>query len=131
MKYWIISDTHFYHKRISGYCNRPFWSVKQMNEEMIKRWNAKVCKNDIVFHLGDFCFGDENKIKEIRARLNGNIILIRGNHDKKITSDMGFTIFEEPITLGNKILSHYPLEDIPEGFINIHGHIHHRDSFKV
>jgi len=129
MKNWIISDTHLGHFNIIKYCSRPFYNLKQMNKEIISRWNSKVCKNDVVYHLGDFAFGSVEQIKEFRSQLNGTIILIRGNHDRKIVAGMGFIIKENPITIGKFILSHYPMEEIPEGFTNIHGHIHHKDSF--
>lgn len=54
---WLTSDTHLFHHRVIEYCHRPFACVEEMNEEMITRWNPVVHKDDIVFHLGDFCFG--------------------------------------------------------------------------
>jgi len=42
-------------------------------------WNANVGKDDTVYHLGDFCMGNP---KDYLAELNGNIIFIKGNHDK-------------------------------------------------
>ena len=52
-----------------------------MNQEIIKRWNSVVSKNDIVYHLGDFAFGNKNFIESIVNQLNGKIYLILGNHD--------------------------------------------------
>lgn len=130
MKIFITADHHFNHKNIIKYCKRPFKTVEQMNEFMIEKWNSKVDKDDLVIHLGDFSFSDKEKIKEIRKRLNGTIILIKGNHDKKI-KDCGFIIVEGFIQTGNLILSHRPFrkEEIPKGCINVHGHIHEKDSF--
>jgi calcineurin-like phosphoesterase family protein len=53
-----------------------------MNKALIENHNSVVGKNDTVFHLGDFCFGDVNLGEEFREQLNGNIVLIKGNHDK-------------------------------------------------
>ena len=129
MKIFITADHHFFHKNIIKYCERPFNSVEEMNEYMIKKWNEKVDKNDIVIHLGDFAF--KGKAKEIRKKLKGNIILIRGNHDYSIKESEGFIIVSGSLQIGNLILSHKPLpkKDIPNGFINIHGHIHEKESY--
>lgn len=78
---YFTSDTHFGHARIIELCNRPFSSVEEMNNTLIENWNKTVGEGDIVFHLGDFCFGDKNLWQDIRSRLNGSICLIRGNHD--------------------------------------------------
>ncbi|MGB7296179.1 MAG: hypothetical protein WBC70_11375 [Candidatus Aminicenantales bacterium] len=51
-----------------------------MNEALIASWNARVGKNDLVYHLGDFAWGDWRPILE---QLNGDIILISGGHDKR------------------------------------------------
>jgi len=32
---------------------------------MIRRWNNKVGKEDIVLHLGDFALGSEKEVKEL------------------------------------------------------------------
>jgi calcineurin-like phosphoesterase family protein len=53
-----------------------------MDDKMVENWNSLVKPNDMVFHLGDFCFGSIENWKAIRSRLNGTIRLIRGNHDK-------------------------------------------------
>ena len=81
-KFFVTSDQHFNHENIIKYCNRPFSSVEEMNEEMIKRWNAVVSKDDTVFVLGDFFMGRLTEIKDILPRLNGHIMLVEGNHDK-------------------------------------------------
>ena len=129
MKLFLISDTHFFHKNIIKYCDRGFSSVEEMNKVMINRWNSKVSKDDIVIHLGDFALTDEKRIIELRNKLNGNIILIEGNHDWRIKESYGFIIIKGNMQVGNVILSHrpLPLEELPKGFINIFGHIHQRD----
>lgn len=79
MKYWFTSDTHFGHANIIEYCNRPFKDVDDMENKIVKNWNKVVKPEDVVFHLGDFIF--RGKPSEIKKKLNGKIILIKGNHD--------------------------------------------------
>jgi calcineurin-like phosphoesterase family protein len=76
----FTADTHFNHANIIYFCQRPFSNVTEMNETIIGRWNARVGKRDLVYHLGDIAWGDWGPVLE---RLNGDIILIRGGHDKK------------------------------------------------
>ncbi len=76
---WFISDTHFNHAKIMVYCHRNFKDVTHMNESLIKNWNDLVKPGDLVYHLGDFSFQTDKFIH----RLNGDIVLISGNHDKK------------------------------------------------
>ena len=73
---YFTSDTHFRHSRIIELCNRPFGDVEEMNEVMIANWNRVVGKDDIIFHLGDFCFGGSEVWNSILDRLNGKIYLI-------------------------------------------------------
>lgn len=80
---YFISDTHFYHSNIIKYSNRPFKDVNEMNETIINSWNSVVKNDDTVYHLGDFCLSSDDEIKSIFNMLNGNKILIRGNHDRK------------------------------------------------
>ena len=80
---WFTSDTHWHHSRIIEFCNRPFTSIEEMNEKLIENWNSVVKPGDTVFHLGDFCFGGSQAWNSILDQLNGNILLIKGNHDEK------------------------------------------------
>lgn len=130
MKIFVTSDTHFSHENIIKYTGRPFKTIDEMNEEIINKWNNKVRKDDLVIHLGDFALGNEEEVKDIKNRLNGAIILLKGNHDHKAIRKAGFLIIKGNLEIGNLIFSHNPLrkEGIPKGFINIHGHIHEKES---
>ena len=82
MTTFFTSDTHFGHARIIDLCNRPFGSVTEMNEMLVHNWNALVRPDDTVYHLGDVALGPiEDSLKYI-SRLNGNIKLVVGNHDR-------------------------------------------------
>jgi calcineurin-like phosphoesterase family protein len=79
---FIGSDHHFGHDRIRQYCNRPFSSVDEMDEVLISNWNAKIPPKGIVIHVGDIFLCSIERAKAIRKRLNGQICLVRGNHDR-------------------------------------------------
>lgn len=81
---YFTSDTHYFHKNVLMYCKRPWDDVDAMNDGLIKNWNSKVTPADTVYMLGDVSFGDENKTESILSRLNGDIKLVFGNHDKVI-----------------------------------------------
>lgn len=137
-KIYFISDTHFNHENIIKYCNRPYKNKNEMNEDIIKKWNEVVNKEDTVYHLGDFALGTKEEFKEIADRLNGKIVLIKGNHDYKtqIYEELGFLVLKNvPIKFEKEklLLSHKPLADaeIPNGYINIHGHIHNNPLHKI
>ena len=81
----FISDTHFDHKNIIRYCDRPFDSTRQMNQTMVKNWHNVLGDDDCVFFLGDMSYGkDRRPIDYWLGKLNGKISYIRGNHDKDI-----------------------------------------------
>jgi len=85
--YYFTSDFHLGHFNIIRYCNRPFKSVEEMENTIIRNWNERVKEEDTVFFLGDFCLKKSKEAPEgrtfewYRKRLQGNIIFIRGNHD--------------------------------------------------
>jgi len=79
---FFTSDTHFGHANIIKYCSRPFSSVKEMDETIIANWNAIVAPGDLVYHLGDFALASAGYTESILKRLNGQIHLCRGSHDK-------------------------------------------------
>lgn len=78
---YYISDLHFGHAGIIRFDNRPFADVRQMEEEIVKRWNARVTPQDTVYIIGDFCWLTANEWIRILGRLKGQKVLIRGNHD--------------------------------------------------
>lgn len=82
MGIFFTSDTHFGHARIIELSNRPFRSVEHMNEEIVRRWNEVVTPRDTVFHLGDVALGPIRDSLEYIRRLNGDIRLVIGNHDR-------------------------------------------------
>lgn len=129
---WFISDTHFNHMKIIQYCNRPFPNVEEMNEYIIKKWNSVVRENDLVYHLGDFALqSDKTIVSNLVQRLNGNIILILGNHDrwgKQKFKDCGFVEVYKQLEIDNYILTHRPLENLEDDKVNLHGHIHNHDK---
>jgi calcineurin-like phosphoesterase family protein len=129
MERWVVSDTHFDHQRIIEYTNRPFSSVDEMNAVIIKNWNSVINPDDIVYVLGDFCFGNKTRLKEIVSVLNGRKILVLGNHDKLTKTayyEAGFeTVTKSPIIVdADFILSHQPIQGDLGKFYNIHGHRH-------
>lgn len=83
MGIFFISDTHFCSDNIIKYCGRPFKDAADMNEKLIQNWNSVVGEDDLVYHLGDFVMHQSENIPPIVERLNGRIVLVRGNHDTR------------------------------------------------
>lgn len=136
---YFISDTHFGHKGSltwPGGNARPFKDAKQMNSIMISNWNAIVSPEDTVYHLGDFAYkASTTMIKYWFNSLNGEIILIKGNHDgqtlKANKQQPRFSFVHDLFELewGGKlfVLCHYPIEswkNKSHGSIHLHGHTH-------
>ena len=130
---WLISDTHFGHektctvfKREDGSPLRPFSSAEEMDEAMIQRWNERVSPNDKVYHLGDVVIN--RKFLNVLGRLNGDKVLIRGNHDIFKLED--YTAYFRDIrgyhVMNGLILSHVPVhtDSLARFGANIHGHLH-------
>lgn len=115
-KFYFTSDTHFNHENIIKYCKRPFSSIDEHDEALIKNWNDVVPEDGIVFHLGDVGFGDPGRINEILKQLNGKIYLVIGNHDwKRIVNDHKWRFEDMTQQINMKIgkrhiiLNHYPM----------------------
>lgn len=83
MAEFFTSDTHYGHANIIKYSNRPYKSVEEMNEALIANYNSRVKDTDTCYHLGDVAFLPSGEIKQIWERLNGDKVLILGNHDSK------------------------------------------------
>lgn len=135
-KVFFTSDTHFGHSNIIKYCQRPFNSAEHMDEVLISNWNEVVSPQDIVFHLGDFCFGSDKEWIKILQRLNGTKYLILGNHDlKKIANSNQIKDYFADINMQMRVvvdkqkmlLNHYPFLCFEGGYQNVwqlFGHVH-------
>ena len=107
---YLTSDLHIYHNNIIRYCHRPFDDVTQMDQTLIRNWNDTVDPQDTVYLLGDLTLRDPRNLIET---LNGHIILIRGNHDRKGPwKRSGLEIHKSlEMTIGpfKALLCHYPI----------------------
>lgn len=88
-KIFFTSDHHFGHENIIKFCNRPFENVREMNEQLIERWNEKIEPNDHVYHLGDFGLTYKENLATILDQLNGKKYLIVGNHESAALQNKG------------------------------------------
>ncbi|WP_412990054.1 metallophosphoesterase [Pediococcus siamensis] len=149
---FFTADTHFFHKDLLGdndFAPRPFATVEIMNQTIVQNWNARVKPTDTVYHLGDIALYFTRPAKlsneavfEVLKALNGNLVLIKGNHDSrdlfKYLANRNFVINGKPkfefhdvgviIKLNHRQLymTHYPMMmGIVKQIINLHGHIHH------
>jgi len=125
---WFTADTHYGDKKIIHYMNRPFKSVEEMNNTLIENWNKKVGERDLVYHLGDFGFGDPDPIL---SKLKGFKKLVIGSHDRDaaksdiwVAKDTRMDIWELNIPI---TLSHYCMRVWPKSHYNsymLYGHSH-------
>ena len=145
-KVWVTSDNHFGHINILTYENRvdklKVSTVEEHDQELIRRWNRIVGKDDLVLILGDFSFKKAKDTEELLKLLNGDKVLVRGNHDtflddKKFNKSLFKAIYDykEIKYKGQEIaLMHYPIQDFKHQnkevnpAVLLFGHIH---TFKI
>jgi calcineurin-like phosphoesterase family protein len=130
---FLVSDTHFGHMGVCKFTRsdgvtklRPWDSPDEMDEAMVEKWNSIVGPKDKVYHLGDVVM--EKKKLDIMRRLNGDKVLIRGNHDIYEMKDYAkhFRDIRGCHVLDGLIMSHIPIhaESMSRFGCNIHGHTH-------
>jgi calcineurin-like phosphoesterase family protein len=130
---FLVSDTHFGHAGVCRFTRndgvtklRPWTDPDEMDEAMVAAWNERVRPNDKVYHLGDVVI-NRRALKTL-ARLNGDKVLIRGNHD--IFRDDEYREYFRELrayhVMNGMILSHIPIhpESLGRFGVNIHGHLH-------
>ena len=131
-KLFFCSDSHYGHYNICKYCHRPFQSRSDMDQTLIKNWNAVVPEDGIVIHCGDFMLPHNEDIKEYNKYLNqlhGRVLLLRGNHDRASldwVSDKLIAVRDQAMIVvdGVKIFAqHYPCAAF-NGDYHVYGHIH-------
>lgn len=137
MNTFFSADTHFGSERTLELSRRPFATVFEMDEELIKLWNKTVYPEDKVYHLGDF--GNYDILK----RLNGHVILILGNYELKdieegkitreeLVEKYGFEAVYDNLNipeLDGIFATHCP-EDCKKDEFNLFAHIHGRQLCK-
>ena len=129
-----IADLHFDDESILAYDNRPFDTVAEMNEAMIRNWNRVVAETDLTWILGDFCGGSAARWAELLSKLQGRKSLIIGNHDDCEAVKQGSDLFEEiaeyrEIRDGDRqvVLCHYPIVSFHDHYfswVHFYGHVH-------
>lgn len=128
---YVIADLHFGHKNIVGYCRAQFQSLAEMESFIVQQWNSVVTKQDRVYVLGDVAFGAKGL--ELCDYLEGNKILIAGNHDNTIATTDYLRYFTRVrgaqsyhLTGSMIIMTHIPVHpDCLERYShNLHGHLH-------
>lgn len=137
-KTWVIADTHFSHaniltfKRDDGTPLRPFTTVEEMDETMIKNWNERVHPQDRVYVLGDVLF--HRRHLHLLGRLTGRLVLVKGNHDVLKLKDYLPYFDDIRAYVVQKyqdkkvILSHIPIhgDSLGRFGLNVHGHLHYK-----
>ena len=129
---FLYSDPHFGHAGVCRFLRedgsklRPWNDPAEMDEELVKRFNERVRPNDKCYFLGDVVIN--RKALSTLARLNGDKVLIRGNHD--IFRDDEYRQYFRELrayhVMNGLILSHIPVHEASLGRFgcNIHGHLH-------
>lgn len=132
----FIADIHFGGKYVMAYDNRPFSTVEENDEVTISNWNEVVNIDDTTYILGDISDYNVTKTIEVLKQLNGNKVLVVGNHDKKFLRNKIFRdcfiniadYMELDIENDKKlILSHYPIPCFNNQFrgsYHFYGHVH-------
>ena len=129
MKVFFTADCHFDHANIIKYSNRPFKTVENMNNEIVKRWNNVVSPDDLIYHVGDFAFKGQSNASKFEKQLNGNIVHIAGNHD--LNNGIKSYIIKAMMHFGGKeiFVQHHPPIDkneIPICDFVVCGHVHEK-----
>ena len=138
MTIYFTSDLHFGHKRICELTNRwRFTTQEEHTDWLINLHNSRVQSGDTVYVLGDLSFCKEKETIRILEQLNGDIVVIRGNHDsrtqlKKFERDGLICNWHEYLELRVEELPvmcmmHYPIvvwNKQHHGSIMLHGHSH-------
>jgi len=131
---FLIADTHFGHAGVTRFLRedgtklRPWDDTESMDEALIERWNKVVKNHDKVYHLGDVVIN--RKALHTLGRLNGDKVLIKGNHDIFRLGEYAqyFRDIRAYHVMDNCILSHIPIHPLSKSRFraNIHGHTHDR-----
>lgn len=129
---FITSDTHFGHHGVTKFLRddgsklRPWDTIEEMDEALVENWNKVVRPQDKVYHLGDVVIN--RRAIPTLGRLNGEKILIKGNHDVFRLSEYApyFKDIRGCGVLADFALTHVPIhpQSLERWKGNFHGHLH-------
>ena len=135
---FLIADTHFGHVGVTKFLRedgskvRPWDNIDDMNHALISNWNKTVKNKDTVYLLGDVVMN--RKYLQILHSLNGEKILIKGNHDSFRLEELSryFKDISGTHVLHGMLLSHIPIhpDSLYRYTANIHGHLHEKRVLK-
>ena len=138
-KNFYISDLHFGHTNILHFDHRPWLTITEHDKALIDNWNSVVTNEDTVYIIGDFHWGKEADWIEVLEQLNGNKVLIKGNHD--ITPSKSRRYFQDVKDYkeiddnGRKVvLCHYPIPYFKNhfyGWYHLYGHVHNTFEYNM
>lgn len=133
---WVISDTHFHHRRITEYEPIRETLDGDHNHVMINRWQETVSPRDVVLHLGDLMLG---KAADFTAQIADSLpgrkfMLSTGNHDRQSRSwyaQNGFKLIPEfwvnyhgwRVRVTHRPDDEHEYVRFPRT-LNLHGHVH-------
>lgn len=124
--YYFTADQHFGHKNIIKYCNRPYKTVQEMDDDLIGRHNSIVKKTDVVIHAGDFTLANKKIAPRYIKQLNGIHVFLNGSHDRWMKNKDKF-IWEKKIEDKYVVVCHYAMLTWPRshyGSWQLFGHSH-------
>ena len=131
----VWSDLHLGHANIIEYQARPFFDVGDMDEELWRTWERVLQPESVLVLVGDVAMGGavcEATWERIRRTPGRRKHLVIGNHDVTGEGEVraqGFDGVWSVMTSAGEpplLWTHYPLREVPEGHVNIHGHEHGR-----
>ena len=129
----VTSDLHLGHANVIEYTNRPFRNVRAMDDALWDNLTAAVMTDKELVVVGDVAVRDGlnavtwQQIRDLDCRQRHLVI---GNHDLTGAGQLraqGFDRVWSLMVSGGEpplIWTHYPLNEVPDGYINIHGHVH-------
>ena len=127
----IWSDLHLGHSGTISVFGRPFDGPEDMDNNLFGIWRRTVRPDDTMICLGDVVFSGlwGKRRKRVVAAPGRRKILVFGNHELGVAG-VAVPGFDEIYSVlyadGDPplLMTHYPLRRVPEGCVNVHGHLH-------
>lgn len=134
---YYISDLHFGHRNVIEMDGRPFETIEEMDETLIRLWNERATDEDDVYIVGDFAYRNGYTATWYLRQLRGRKHLVIGNHDRLTIQDPKAMEYFASVEKMNRVidndrkvsLCHFPVAEWNgkrHGGFHVHGHLHNR-----